>query len=267
MTCAQRTVRKSKQCTKTHRKAVDDLMVSGTDMCGDYFDQNARCDKLLAKTPTPDPKSYVRPKSLFAPVMALVDSYRTIRCDQSAHERMDRIVQRMFTLGLPDPIPETGAQLRQWCSSAMREAPFIYGYLESCLSDFGKLLIKVMAGSVGTSFQPYCGAEAQSLFTSPTPLMQEYVKAAKCGNRAEPKLIECTNDFVDRIMGIVEAPDTQRIRMGCWYVMCLGDLILLFKVDFNHFVNANCKLHKNLLSSYYTEIIYLKSEWLGLILF
>ncbi|CAG2106795.1 unnamed protein product [Medioppia subpectinata] len=217
-TCAQRTLRKTKQCRKEHRQALDNLLANGPMVCGEYFGQNTRCSELIARTPKPDPQSYARPKSLFVPAMQLMDSYRTLRCDAAAHQRMDRLAQRMLTLGTADQIPETGAQLAQWCSVPMREAGFVYGYMESCLSDFAKFLVKLLAGQVAGNFQPYCSAQGVSKFDSKTsddPMVREYVKAAKCGNKAESKLVECTNHLVDNVMGIVQAPDTQRIRMAC----------------------------------------------------
>jgi len=43
--------------------------------CGDYFDSSDKCDKLIRETPKNDPKTYVRPKSFFKPMIDLMESF------------------------------------------------------------------------------------------------------------------------------------------------------------------------------------------------
>jgi hypothetical protein len=50
-------------------------------ICGDYFGTNEKCDKLMAETPKMNPKTYSRPKSIFLPAIALLESFPDLDLD------------------------------------------------------------------------------------------------------------------------------------------------------------------------------------------
>ena len=190
------------------------------DFCGNYFSNDKNCLKLVSKTPKLN-DSYVRPKSMFPPMMGLMDSFRQMQCTAQNSQRMDTFFQEMLTIGTPDDIPETGEQLSKWCTKAKRNSPYIYGYIESCVSDFGKMLAKVMAGTAingrgGVHMELICSASAKNALDNPSPFMREYIKAAKCGNRAENKIKVCFDGFNQNMMSIAQAPEKSRIKMACW---------------------------------------------------
>ncbi|XP_054155094.1 uncharacterized protein LOC128953618 [Oppia nitens] len=213
--CAKKSMINTKQCNGLHKQLINQINNSLSFVCNDYYlSNNTKCAKLMAQTPKLD-NTYVRPKSPFSAAMEILDSYRSMKCTKKANERLDKLVQRLFTLGTPDLIPENGAQLKQWCNTAISNIPFVYGYVESCLSDFGKFLVKMMASLGINNFEPYCSPKGYDNMNRPNAQMQQYIKAAKCGNLAEDKLIDCTNSFIDGVMGIVEAPDNFRIKMSC----------------------------------------------------
>ena len=185
------------------------------DFCGQYVSESRKCNKLVSKAPKLN-ETYVRPKSVFQPMIGLMDSFRNMECTAQREQRIDGVVQQLITIGRPEKIPETSVQMQEWCTNAKQNSPYFYGYIESCLSDFGKFLIKVMIGMMATTFQPYCGSQAKRILDNPSPQMQEYINAAKCGNRAEDKLKVCFDDFNEKISGITEAPEMSRIKMACW---------------------------------------------------
>lgn len=216
MSCIQKSVVKSKRCDKDMIENVEKTVLGEFgDFCGYYFSDNQMCKKLVAKTPKLN-ETYIRPKSVFQPLMGLMNSFRNMKCTAQNENKLDSAVERMLTVGTPEQIPENSQQLDIWCSTAMQSMPYFYGYIESCLSDFGRFLVKILAGTVATNFQPYCGKGAKYILDNPSPQLQEYIKAAKCGNKAEDKIKVCLNDFNEKILGIVEAPEMSRIKMACW---------------------------------------------------
>ena len=211
-----RTVVKSKRCDKDMIENVErQVLVELGDFCGQYFSENQKCNKLIANTPKLN-NTYVRPKSIFQPIVGLMDSFRNMKCTVQTEQRIDGIVEQMLTIGTPEKIPENSQQMSKWCNNVKQNLPLFYGYIESCLSDFGRFLVKVMVGAVATSFEPYCSREGVKMLDNPNPQMQEYIKSAKCGNRAEDKIKICLNDFSERMYGIIESPDMSRIKMSCW---------------------------------------------------
>lgn len=223
---------KSKRCDKDLIERIErEVLVSLGDSCGPYFGDTQKCSRLLAKVPKLN-ESYVRPKSVFIPAISLMESFRNMKCTAQNEQTMDAMVAQMLTIGTPEKIPENSFQLNQWCNTAMHNMPYFYGYIESCLSDFGKFLAKVLSGAMATNFRPYCGPEAKNALDNPNPDMQEYINAAKCGNKAEDKIKACLDTFNENILAISEAPEMSRIRMACWFV--LKSLIIIVSVLLLH---------------------------------
>ena len=231
LSCTMRALIKSKRCDKDMIQKIEkEVLLTLGESCGAYFGDTNKCNKLLTKV-TKFNESYVRPKSFFIPMISVMDSFRNMKCTTQNEQTMDLMLAQMLTIGTPDKIPENSYQLSQWCNKAMQNAPYFYGYVESCISDFGRLLAKMMSGAMATNFRPYCGPEAKNALDNPNAEMREYINAAKCGNKAEDKIKVCLDKFNENILAISEAPEMSRIKMACWSVYVI-DLIVLIIFSF-----------------------------------
>lgn len=117
----------------------------------------------------------------------------------------------MLPIGTDRSIPENEAKLREYCNLVKKNLPFILGYVKSCVSNFGKTLVKLMIFPINKQLESICKIGKLSTRA------REMIRAGQCGNKARNRLKECANQMIDAIVGIPRAPVKDRIFMGCWY--------------------------------------------------
>ena len=61
---------------------MDGVETSINMICPDLWGDDKKCDQILSDIPPIDPKTYVRPKSPFFPLMKLLDSFPDVDLDQ-----------------------------------------------------------------------------------------------------------------------------------------------------------------------------------------
>jgi hypothetical protein len=212
--CFMKTVFKTKDC---NQRSINTIESFGNDIigskirgfCGQHFENNDKCFKLVAKTPKLNPKTYVRPKSIFLPLISLVESYRNLKCNKSTEKRMDRLVADLIIVGTDKPMPENEKQLKEYCSKITQNMGFIYGYVDSCVSPFGQTLVKIMIFTLQKQFEGIC---RPGKLTNKASIM---LSATVCGNRARDKLRVCMDNMIDALVGIALAPINSKVSMTC----------------------------------------------------
>ncbi len=209
-----KTVSKTKNC---NQRSINTIESFGYDMigstirgfCGQHFEDNDKCFKLVAKTPKLNPQTYVRPKSIFLPLISLLQSYRNLKCNKNTEKRMDRLMADLIILGTDKPMPQNEIQLKEYCSKITQNMGFIYGYVDSCVSPFGQTLAKIMIFTLQKQFESICKTGKLTYKAS------MILSATKCGNRIRDKLSVCMGNIIDAVVGTALAPINSRISMTC----------------------------------------------------
>ncbi len=203
--------------TNCNQKSINAIESFGYDIigskirsfCGQYFENNDKCFKLVAKTPKLNHKTYVRPKSIFLPLISLLESYRNLKCNKNTEKRMDRLMADLIIVGTDKLMPENEIQLKEYCSKITQNMGFIYGYVDSCISPFGQTVAKIMTFTAQKQFEGICKPGKL------TNKANKMLSATACGNRARDKLKICMDNMIDAIVGTALAPINSRILMTC----------------------------------------------------
>jgi len=207
---------KTKGCDQ---QSIDTIQKFGFDrmgttlssFCGEYFTKTEKCNKIIDITPKLNPKTYIRPKSIFLPLISLIESFQNVKCDKRTEKRVDQIFADILTVGSDKPLPENAVQLREYCSHITQNSGFVFGYVDNCISDFGKFIAKIMIFPLQKQFVSICKHGKLSYKAS------EIMKGAACGNKAKDKLKICMDRQIDAMVGIAVAPVRDRVFMACWY--------------------------------------------------
>jgi hypothetical protein len=212
--CFTKTVSKTKNCNQQSINTIESFgydIIGSTikGFCGQHFENNDKCFKLVAKTPKLNPKTYVRPKSIFLPFISLLESYRNLKCNKNTEKRMDRLMADLIIVGTDKLMPQNEIQLKEYCSKITQNMGFIYGYVDSCVSPFGQTVAKIMIFTLQKQFESIC---KPGKLTNKASMI---LSATICGNRARDKLRVCMGNMIDAIVGTALAPINSRVSMTC----------------------------------------------------
>jgi hypothetical protein len=122
---------------------------------------------------------------------------------------------------------ENEQELRKYCNLVKQNLPFILGYVKSCVSPFGRTLAKLMIIPVNKQLESICRPGRLSIRA------RELIKVGQCGNKAKDRLMECSNSYIDAVVGIPRVPLKDRIPTNCWFVFALIHILILQKITFN----------------------------------
>jgi hypothetical protein len=96
--------------------------------------------------------------------------------------------------------------------------------VKSCVSPFGRTLAKLMITPVNKQLESICRPGRLS------KRARELMKVGQCGNKAKDRLMECSNSYIDAIVGIPRVPLKDRIPTSCWFVFTLIQIFFFKKL-------------------------------------
>jgi hypothetical protein len=147
-----------------------------------------------------------------------------LKCDNKTDKKVDRLFSLLVPIGSDRPMAENEEELRKYCNLVKQNSPFILGYVKSCVSPFGRTLAKLMITPVNKQLESICRPGRLS------KRARELMKVGQCGNKAKDRLMECSNSYIDAIVGIPRVPLKDRIPTSCWFVFTLIQIFFFKKL-------------------------------------
>ncbi|CAG2171174.1 unnamed protein product [Oppiella nova] len=137
-----------------------------------------------------------------------------VRCNSTrTNQKIEGLLAVVFPVGTAQQVPETAAQLREYCNLYGKNFPFVLGYFKNCVGQFSKTVAKVILYSLKKQTDSTCKPGKISRQA------RELMAAGGCANKARDGIQGCNKKLIDSLLGVKSAELKDRIYMTCWYIL------------------------------------------------